>query len=153
MPCSTSRGPDERGCVWMHGASSSDPWAQSLAHGLVYRGEFHTLIFRVTGHGHARIERLFQAGCAERGRKFTPYNEKAPESFGRRLRTAFSPLAITAIHAELQTLELTKQPNGSGSDRGDWCGKISVSSAPKAYELTRYPVILSDFCQADEFVA
>lgn len=23
-------GPDERGCVWMHGVSSSDPWAQNL---------------------------------------------------------------------------------------------------------------------------
>ena len=23
-------GPDERGCVWMHGASSKDPWAQNL---------------------------------------------------------------------------------------------------------------------------
>jgi hypothetical protein len=23
-------GPDERGCVWMHGASSTDPWAQNL---------------------------------------------------------------------------------------------------------------------------
>jgi hypothetical protein len=23
-------GPDERGCVWMHGANSSDPWAQNL---------------------------------------------------------------------------------------------------------------------------
>jgi hypothetical protein len=23
-------GPDERGCVWMHRASSSDPWAQNL---------------------------------------------------------------------------------------------------------------------------
>jgi hypothetical protein len=23
-------GPDERGCVWMHGTSSADPWAQNL---------------------------------------------------------------------------------------------------------------------------
>jgi hypothetical protein len=23
-------GPDERGCVWMHGAISKDPWAQNL---------------------------------------------------------------------------------------------------------------------------
>jgi hypothetical protein len=23
-------GPDERGCVWIHGASSSDPWAHNL---------------------------------------------------------------------------------------------------------------------------
>ncbi|MGZ2411976.1 hypothetical protein ACUXST_001397 [Sphingomonas sp. F9_3S_D5_B_2] len=23
-------GPDERGCVWMHGTSSSDPWAENL---------------------------------------------------------------------------------------------------------------------------
>jgi hypothetical protein len=23
-------GPDERGCVWMHGSSSADPWAQNL---------------------------------------------------------------------------------------------------------------------------
>jgi hypothetical protein len=25
-------GPDERGCVWIHGASSRDPWAQKLGH-------------------------------------------------------------------------------------------------------------------------
>jgi len=23
-------GPDERGCVWMHGTSSRDPWSQNL---------------------------------------------------------------------------------------------------------------------------
>lgn len=23
-------GPDERGCVWTHGASSQDPWSQNL---------------------------------------------------------------------------------------------------------------------------
>jgi hypothetical protein len=23
-------GPDERGCVWMHGANSADPWSQNL---------------------------------------------------------------------------------------------------------------------------
>ena len=23
-------GPDERGCVWMHGTSSGNPWAQNL---------------------------------------------------------------------------------------------------------------------------
>lgn len=23
-------GPDERGCVWAHGASSADPWARNL---------------------------------------------------------------------------------------------------------------------------
>lgn len=23
-------GPDERGCVWMHGANSRDPWSQNL---------------------------------------------------------------------------------------------------------------------------
>ena len=23
-------GPDERGCVWAHGTSSADPWAQNL---------------------------------------------------------------------------------------------------------------------------
>ena len=33
----------------------------------------------MTGRGHERIETLFQNGCAERGRKFSPYNEKAPE--------------------------------------------------------------------------
>jgi hypothetical protein len=33
----------------------------------------------VTGRGHERIETLFQNGCAERGRKFSPYNEKQPE--------------------------------------------------------------------------
>jgi hypothetical protein len=33
----------------------------------------------VTGRGHERIERLFQDGCRERGRKFTGYNEKQLE--------------------------------------------------------------------------
>jgi hypothetical protein len=23
-------GPDERGCVWIHGANSADPWSQNL---------------------------------------------------------------------------------------------------------------------------
>lgn len=23
-------GPDERGCVWIHGANSRDPWSQNL---------------------------------------------------------------------------------------------------------------------------
>src|SRR3954471_11802484 len=32
-----------------------------------------------TGRGHERIERLFQEGCAERGRKLAHYNEKQPE--------------------------------------------------------------------------
>ena len=48
-------------------------------HGLDYPGELHTIDFRVTGHGHRHIETLFQNGCAERGRRFSPYNEKAPE--------------------------------------------------------------------------
>lgn len=48
-------------------------------HGLDYPGAFHTIDFRVTGTGHRRIEALFQNGCAERGRKFTPYDEKQPE--------------------------------------------------------------------------
>ena len=26
----TIKGPDERGCVWMHGTSSRDPWSQNL---------------------------------------------------------------------------------------------------------------------------
>jgi len=33
----------------------------------------------VTGRGHERIETLFQKGCAERGRKFSPYNANMPE--------------------------------------------------------------------------
>ena len=48
-------------------------------HGLDYPGELHTIDFRVTGRGHGRLERLFQAECAERGRKFMPHDEKAPE--------------------------------------------------------------------------
>jgi hypothetical protein len=48
-------------------------------HGLDYPAALHTIDFRVTGRGHERIETLFQNGCAERGRKFSPYNEKAPE--------------------------------------------------------------------------
>ena len=48
-------------------------------HGLDYPGPLHTTDFRVTGRGHARIETLFQNGCAERGRKFAPYDESAPE--------------------------------------------------------------------------
>ena len=48
-------------------------------HGLDYPGPLHTTDFRVTGRGHHRIEALFEAGCRERGRKFTPYDEKAPE--------------------------------------------------------------------------
>src|SRR5205814_6859678 len=48
-------------------------------HGLDYAATLHTTDFRVTGRGHERIEQLFQNGCAERGRKFSPYNEKAPE--------------------------------------------------------------------------
>src|SRR3954468_17558162 len=48
-------------------------------HGLDYPGPLHTIDFRVTGTGHRRIETLFQIGCAERGRKFSPYDEKAPE--------------------------------------------------------------------------
>jgi hypothetical protein len=39
----------------------------------------HTIDFRVTGRGHDRIEKLFEAGCRERGRKFSPYDEKRPE--------------------------------------------------------------------------
>lgn len=48
-------------------------------HGLDYPASFHTTDFRVTGRGHERIEQLFQIGCAERGRKFSPFNEKQPE--------------------------------------------------------------------------
>jgi hypothetical protein len=48
-------------------------------HGLDYPGPLHTIDFRVTGRGHERIETLFQDGCAERGRKFSPYSEKQPE--------------------------------------------------------------------------
>ena len=33
----------------------------------------------MTGRGHRRIEQLYQNGCAERGRKFSPYDEKMPE--------------------------------------------------------------------------
>ena len=48
-------------------------------HGLDFPGPIHTTDFRVTGDRHTHIERLFQGGCAERGRRFTPYNEKQPE--------------------------------------------------------------------------
>jgi len=48
-------------------------------HGLDYPGALHTIDFRVTGTGHRRIEALFQGGCAERGRRFAPYDEKSPE--------------------------------------------------------------------------
>lgn len=48
-------------------------------HGLDYPAPMHTIDFRVTGRGHERIETLFKNGCAERGRKFSPYNEKQPE--------------------------------------------------------------------------
>ena len=48
-------------------------------HGLDYPTAFYTTDFRVTGRGHERIETLFRNGCAERGRKFTPYNEEQPE--------------------------------------------------------------------------
>ncbi len=48
-------------------------------HGLDYPAPLHTIDFRVTGRGHERIETLFQNGCAERGRKFSPYNEKQHE--------------------------------------------------------------------------
>ncbi len=33
----------------------------------------------MTGRGHERIEQLFQNGCSERGRKFSPYTDKAFE--------------------------------------------------------------------------
>ena len=48
-------------------------------HGLDYPATLHALDFRVTGRGHERIEQLFQHGCAERGRKFTGYDERQPE--------------------------------------------------------------------------
>lgn len=48
-------------------------------HGLDYPTAFHTIDFRVTGRGHERIERLFQNGCAERGRKFSGYDERQLE--------------------------------------------------------------------------
>jgi hypothetical protein len=48
-------------------------------HGLDYPATIHTTDFRVTGRGHARIEQLFQNGCAERGRRFPGYSEKQPE--------------------------------------------------------------------------
>jgi hypothetical protein len=48
-------------------------------HGLDYPAAFHTIDFRVTGRGHERIEQLFQNGCAERGRKFSGYDEKQAE--------------------------------------------------------------------------
>ena len=35
--------------------------------------------FRVTGRGHERIERIFEDGCRERGRRLAAYNEKQPE--------------------------------------------------------------------------
>lgn len=45
-------------------------------HGLDYPCELYTTNFRVTGRGHERIEQLFQNGCQERGRKFSPYDEE-----------------------------------------------------------------------------
>jgi hypothetical protein len=48
-------------------------------HGLDYPAAFHTTDFRVTGRGHERIEQLFQNGCAERGRRFSGYDEKQLE--------------------------------------------------------------------------
>ncbi len=48
-------------------------------HALDSPAALHTIDFRVTGRGHKRIEQLLQNGCAEPGRKFTPYNEKALE--------------------------------------------------------------------------
>ena len=48
-------------------------------HGLDYPGPLHTIDFRVTGRGHERIERMFQNGCAERGRKFSPYDPEMSE--------------------------------------------------------------------------
>jgi hypothetical protein len=48
-------------------------------HGLDYPTIFYTTDFRVTGRGHERIEALYDNGCRERGRKFTPYDEDAPD--------------------------------------------------------------------------
>ena len=48
-------------------------------HGLDYPDALHTWNFRVTGTGHFRIEQMFQDGCQERGRRFSPYNEEQPE--------------------------------------------------------------------------
>jgi hypothetical protein len=48
-------------------------------HGLDYPDAIYTTDFRVTGRGHERIEQMFQNGCQERGRKFSPYNDKAQE--------------------------------------------------------------------------
>ena len=48
-------------------------------HCLDYPMPIETTDFRVTGTGHKRIEHLFQNGCAECGRRFTPYDEKQPE--------------------------------------------------------------------------
>jgi hypothetical protein len=48
-------------------------------HGLDFPAPLHTIDFRVTGRGHERIETLFQNGCSQRGRKFSPYNKDAAE--------------------------------------------------------------------------
>ena len=53
-------------------------WAER-DYGLDFPAAMHTVDFRVTGRGHERIETLFQNGYAERGRKFSPYDEDAPE--------------------------------------------------------------------------
>ena len=56
----------------------SGRWDES-DHGPDYLGALHTIDFRVAGRGHEWIETLFQNGCAERGRKISPYHEKVPE--------------------------------------------------------------------------
>ena len=45
-------------------------------HGLDYPAPIHTIDFKVTGHGHRRIERMYLDGCAEVGRRFLGYEEK-----------------------------------------------------------------------------
>lgn len=48
-------------------------------HGLDFPEVFYTTDFRVAGRGHERIETLYENGCRERGRKFSPYNEEQLE--------------------------------------------------------------------------
>ena len=48
-------------------------------HGLDFPAPLRTTDFRVAGRGHERIETLYENGCRERGRRFSPYNEEQLE--------------------------------------------------------------------------
>src|SRR3954470_15165767 len=72
----------------------------------------HTTDFRVTGHGHQRIETLLQNGCAERGRKFSPYNEKQPE---QRIARPLSCFLRPKRQQLLLAWNETRMPKDSGA--------------------------------------